>query len=40
MMVGKGAAEAIWKVHGMNYTIGASPDVLCEFTNQLLIIIK
>lgn len=28
MMVGKGAAEAIWKVHGMDYTVGAPPDVL------------
>lgn len=29
MNVGKGAAEAIWKVHGKNYTVGTSPDVLC-----------
>uniref|UniRef100_A0A3Q0STA8 Carboxypeptidase O n=1 Tax=Amphilophus citrinellus TaxID=61819 RepID=A0A3Q0STA8_AMPCI len=28
MMVGLGAAEAIWKVHGKNYTVGTSPDVL------------
>ncbi|KAI3366065.1 hypothetical protein L3Q82_009893 [Scortum barcoo] len=28
MEVGLAAAEAIWKVHGKNYTVGASPDVL------------
>lgn len=30
MEVGRGAADAILKVHGMNYTVGTSPDVLCE----------
>lgn len=30
MDVGLGAAEAIRKVHGMNYTVGTSPDVLCK----------
>ncbi|XP_047432448.1 carboxypeptidase O [Mugil cephalus] len=28
MIVGLGAAEAIWKVHGMKYQVGTSPDVL------------
>ncbi|XP_078147102.1 carboxypeptidase O-like [Centroberyx gerrardi] len=28
MEVGLGAAEAIHKVHGMNYTVGTSPDIL------------
>ncbi|KAM6893497.1 carboxypeptidase O [Xenentodon cancila] len=28
MEVGRAAAEAIWKVHGRNYTVGTSPDVL------------
>uniref|UniRef100_A0AAQ4RX29 Peptidase M14 domain-containing protein n=1 Tax=Gasterosteus aculeatus aculeatus TaxID=481459 RepID=A0AAQ4RX29_GASAC len=28
MEVGLGAADAIRKVHGMNYTVGSSPDVL------------
>ncbi|XP_047211715.1 carboxypeptidase O isoform X1 [Girardinichthys multiradiatus] len=28
MKVGRGAAEAILKVHGKNYTVGTSPDVL------------
>lgn len=31
MKVGSGAAEAIRKVHGMNYTVGTSPDVLCKW---------
>lgn len=30
MEVGLGAADAIRKVHGMNYTVGSSPDVLCK----------
>lgn len=30
MSVGLGAADAIRNVHGMNYTVGTSPDVLCE----------
>lgn len=32
MDVGLGAADAIRKVHGMNYTVGTSPDVLCKCT--------
>lgn len=32
MKVGLGAADAIRKVHGMNYTVGTSPDVLCKCT--------
>ncbi|KAG7239362.1 hypothetical protein INR49_029351, partial [Caranx melampygus] len=28
MEVGLGAAKAIWEVHGKNYTVGTSPDVL------------
>lgn len=30
MEVGLGAADAIRSVHGMNYTVGTSPDVLCK----------
>lgn len=30
MAVGSAAAEAIKKVHGMNYTVGTSPNVLCK----------
>lgn len=30
MEVGQAAAEAIKKVHGKTYTVGASPDVLCK----------
>lgn len=30
MEVGLAAARAIKKVHGMNYTVGTSPDVLCK----------
>ncbi|XP_037829695.1 carboxypeptidase O-like isoform X2 [Kryptolebias marmoratus] len=34
MKVGLGAAEAIWKVHGQNYTVGTSPDVLYPFSGS------
>lgn len=30
MKVGLAAADAIRKVHGMNYTVGTSPDILCK----------
>ena len=46
MSVGLAAAKAIKDVHGMDYTVGSSPNVLCEYpyiqqvllvsTNQLL----
>lgn len=36
MDVGLGAAEAIRKVHGMNFTVGTSPDVLCKCTLLLV----
>lgn len=31
MKVGLEAAESIRKVHGKNYTVGSSPDVLCTY---------
>lgn len=34
MEVGSAAAEAIKKVHGMNYTVGTSPEVLCKWANS------
>lgn len=30
MEVGLAAADAIKKVHGMSYTVGTSPNVLCK----------
>jgi hypothetical protein len=30
MEVGLGAAKAIKAVHGMDYTVGTSPDILCK----------
>lgn len=34
MEVGSAAAEAIKKVHGMNYTVGTSPEVLCKWAGH------
>ncbi|XP_034533820.1 carboxypeptidase O-like [Notolabrus celidotus] len=34
MEVGLAAAEAIKKVHGMDYTVGTSPDILYEFSGS------
>lgn len=34
MDVGLAAADAIKKVHGKDYTVGASPDVLCKSANH------
>lgn len=31
MKVGLAAADAIKAVHGMDYTVGTPPNVLCEF---------
>ncbi len=31
MEVGLAAAKAITAVHGKNYKVGTSPDILCEY---------